>query len=78
MFIDKYPDIVRVISVGAPVDDVIADPKNKKWRGYSVELCGGTHLATLGDAGSFYITSEEVKESIFFHLIFFLLTQSPK
>jgi len=59
MFIDKYPDIVRIISVGAPVEEILADPKNEKWSQYSVELCGGTHITNTKDAGSFYITSEE-------------------
>lgn len=59
MFGEKYPDPVSVCSVGAPVEDMVADPANEKWRGFAVEFCGGTHLSNLADAQQAVILSEE-------------------
>ena len=59
VFGEKYPNPVRVVSIGAPVDELVADPANPKWMEYSVELCGGTHLATTAQAESFAIVHEE-------------------
>jgi alanyl-tRNA synthetase len=42
LFSEKYSDLVRVVNMG----------------GYSIELCGGTHLDNAAKVGSFHIISE--------------------
>ncbi|MEM8920901.1 MAG: DHHA1 domain-containing protein, partial [Pseudomonadota bacterium] len=49
LFGEKYGDRVRVLSMGETL---------KAQRPYSVELCGGTHVARTGDIGVFAITME--------------------
>jgi alanyl-tRNA synthetase len=49
LFGEKYGDEVRVISMGEPEEDK---------SGWSVELCGGTHVSRTGDIGLFRIVSE--------------------
>ncbi|MEO0880026.1 MAG: alanine--tRNA ligase [Pseudomonadota bacterium] len=50
LFGEKYDDDVRVLSMGYDLQDSDAD--------YSVELCGGTHVARTGDIALFKIISE--------------------
>jgi alanyl-tRNA synthetase len=59
VFGEKYPPMVRVVSVGAPVAELLKDPSNEKWRQYSIEFCGGTHVGNSGDAQGFVVTAEE-------------------
>ncbi len=59
VFGEKYPDIVRVVSIGADIRSLLADPDNPEWMQYSVEFCGGTHLPSAGEVGRFVLTSEE-------------------
>jgi alanyl-tRNA synthetase len=50
LFGEKYGDEVRVVSMGLP-----RPGSNKAW---SVELCGGTHVARTGDIGLVHIIAE--------------------
>ncbi|HSU69402.1 MAG TPA: alanine--tRNA ligase-related protein, partial [Tepidisphaeraceae bacterium] len=59
VFGEKYPPMVRVVSIGAPVAELLANPDNPAWRQFSVEFCGGTHLRNTAEAGGFVITAEE-------------------
>ncbi|XP_071785467.1 alanine--tRNA ligase, cytoplasmic-like [Asterias amurensis] len=59
VFDEVYPDPVRVVSVGVPVEDLVADPTGPAGSKTSVEFCGGTHLQNSGHIGSFVITTEE-------------------
>lgn len=43
LFGEKYPDTVRILDIG---------------EGFSVELCGGSHLTNTSEVGYFHIVSE--------------------
>ncbi|KAH9424273.1 hypothetical protein DERP_004455 [Dermatophagoides pteronyssinus] len=59
VFDETYPDPVRVVSIGVPVDDLLNDPSSPAGMNTSVEFCGGTHLKRSGHIGDFVITTEE-------------------
>ena len=59
VFGEKYPPMVRVVSVGAAVHDLLAQPASEKWKDKSIEFCGGTHLAKTGDAEGFVIVGQD-------------------
>ncbi|KAF8647172.1 hypothetical protein AX16_007002 [Volvariella volvacea WC 439] len=58
VFGEVYPDPVRVVTLEFDLQDIVNDLSNEKWRGTSVEFCGGTHVAKTGDIKNFVITEE--------------------
>lgn len=59
VFDEVYPDPVRVLSFGVPVDELETNPSGEAGELTSVELCGGTHLKRSGHMIDFVICSEE-------------------
>ncbi|ODV77334.1 alanyl-tRNA synthetase, cytoplasmic [Suhomyces tanzawaensis NRRL Y-17324] len=58
VFGETYPDPVRVVSIGAPVDELVANPKNEDWNKLSIEFCGGTHVAKTGEIKDLVVIEE--------------------
>merc|ERR1719419_1488856 len=59
VFDETYPDPVRVVSIGIPVETLEANPTQPAGSKTSIEFCGGTHLLKSGDMGMFVISAEE-------------------
>ena len=58
VFGEQYPDPVRVVCVGSTIEALLAAPSDPRWKELSTEFCGGTHLQTTAEAGSFVLLSE--------------------
>jgi alanyl-tRNA synthetase len=59
VFGEKYPPKVRVVTIGVRPDELLANPGHADWAKFSVEFCGGTHLARTAEAERFVIVQEE-------------------
>ncbi|KAE9550356.1 hypothetical protein FO519_006439 [Halicephalobus sp. NKZ332] len=59
VFDEAYPDPVRVVCVGVPVEKLLENPSSDLGLSTSVEFCGGTHLKNVGHIGKLVISSEE-------------------
>jgi alanyl-tRNA synthetase len=59
LFGEKYGDEVRVVSMG--VQD--GSGKGADGRTYSLELCGGTHVARTGDIGAFVLLGDSASSA---------------
>ncbi|TDH74424.1 hypothetical protein CCR75_001487 [Bremia lactucae] len=58
VFGETYPDLVRVVSIGQPIDAMLENPENSKWSEFSVEFCGGTHSKNTKEAKKFVLYEE--------------------
>ncbi|CEM39205.1 unnamed protein product [Vitrella brassicaformis CCMP3155] len=59
VFGEQYPDPVRVVTVGAPIEQLTENPSGELGLHHSVEFCGGTHLDNAKQIKDFRVLSEE-------------------
>jgi alanyl-tRNA synthetase len=59
LFGEKYGDEVRVVSMG----QLSGSGKGSDGATYSLELCGGTHVARLGDIGAFVLLGDSASSA---------------
>ncbi|WP_333817823.1 alanine--tRNA ligase [Tabrizicola sp.] len=59
LFGEKYGDEVRVVSMGS----LDGSGKGADGKTYSLELCGGTHVARTGDIGAMVLLSESASSA---------------
>lgn len=58
VFGETYPDPVRVVSIGVPVEELLEDVKRPEWRSVSVEFCGGTHVKNTSEIKDLVVVEE--------------------
>ncbi|KAL4996491.1 alanine--tRNA ligase [Aspergillus recurvatus] len=58
VFGETYPDPVRVVSVGAEIDEILKNVEDPRWADVSIEFCGGTHVQKTGDIKDLVILEE--------------------
>ncbi|KAL4927945.1 alanine--tRNA ligase [Aspergillus undulatus] len=58
VFGETYPDPVRVVSVGADLEDILKNPEDPGWENVSIEFCGGTHVQKTGDIKDLVVLEE--------------------
>jgi alanyl-tRNA synthetase len=58
VFGEVYPDPVRVVSVGVELEEILKNVKDPRWRGISIEFCGGTHVQKTNDIKDLVILEE--------------------
>ncbi|VDK68565.1 unnamed protein product [Onchocerca ochengi] len=59
VFEEAYPDPVRIVSVGIPIEELLKNMDSDLAVNTAVEFCGGTHLHNVGHVGKLVITAEE-------------------
>lgn len=59
LFGEKYGDEVRVVSMG----ELMGSGKGPAGKTYSLELCGGTHVARTGDIGAFVVLGDSASSA---------------
>ena len=57
VFGERYPDPVRVVSIGPAIAELLADPASD-WSNRAVEFCGGTHVERTGEVDDFALLGE--------------------
>jgi len=58
VFGETYPDPVRVVSIGVPVEELLEDPSRQDWNNVSIEFCGGTHVKNTTEIKDLVIIEE--------------------
>ncbi|RLL62850.1 alanine--tRNA ligase [Paenirhodobacter hankyongi] len=59
LFGEKYGDEVRVVSMG----ELLGSGKGPAGKTYSLELCGGTHVARTGEIGAFVVLGDSASSA---------------